>query len=182
MQRHAGGDSLAFATRSRWAWATCCCLLLLLVPRPTCWCARKNAASTTRASTCRGPTATALRRTSWPAQRGGGGASAAAGPTAVSTPRWDAVGDAGSRCWARPPRARFDGLGAADEGRHRHHPVLAVFGAVLAALFGAGWLLLLYFGSEALLAAAVELAFAYTAARTVVRVEREGWLLAATSA
>ena len=35
------------------------------------------------------------------------------------------------------------------------------------------------FGSEALLAVAVELAFAYTAARTVVRVEREGWLLAA---
>ena len=35
-------------------------------------------------------------------------------------------------------------------------PVLAVFGSVLAALFGAGWLLLLYFGSEALLAAARE--------------------------
>ena len=66
-----------------------------------------------------------------------------------------------------------------DEGAIVIIPVLAVFGAVLAALFGAGWLLLLYFGSEALLAAAVELAFAYTAARTVVRVEREGWLLAA---
>ena len=72
----------------------------------------------------------------------------------------------------------LDGLGAADEGAIVIIPVLAVFGAVLAALFGAGWLLLLYFGSEALLAAAVELAFAYTAARTVVRVEREGWLLA----
>ena len=70
-------------------------------------------------------------------------------------------------------------LDAADEGAIVIIPVLAVFGAVLAALFGAGWLLLLYFGSEALLAAAVELAFAYTAARTVVRVEREGWLLAA---
>ena len=46
-------------------------------------------------------------------------------------------------------------------------------------MLGGGWLLLLYFGSEALLAVAVELAFAYTAARTVVRVEREGWLLAA---
>ena len=73
----------------------------------------------------------------------------------------------------------LDGLGAADEGAIVVIPVLAVFAAVLAALLGAGWLLLLYFGSELLLAAAVELAFAYTAARTVVRVERQGWLLAA---
>ncbi|MDO5692028.1 MAG: hypothetical protein Q4G70_06060 [Pseudomonadota bacterium] len=69
--------------------------------------------------------------------------------------------------------------GGADEGAIVIIPVLAVFGAVLAAVLGGGWLLLLYFGSEALLAVAVELALAYTAARTVVRVEREGWLLAA---
>lgn len=66
-----------------------------------------------------------------------------------------------------------------DEGAIVVIPVLAVFGAVLAALLGGGWLLLLYFGSEALLAVAVEVAFAYTAARTVVRIERQGWLLAA---
>ena len=41
------------------------------------------------------------------------------------------------------------------------------------------WQAALSLSSLALLAAAVELAFAYTAARTVVRVEREGWLLAA---
>ncbi|MDO5288909.1 MAG: hypothetical protein Q4F13_04660 [Pseudomonadota bacterium] len=66
-----------------------------------------------------------------------------------------------------------------DEGAIVVIPVLAVFGAVLAALLGSGWLLLLYFGYEALLAVAVEVAFAYTAARTVVRIERQGWLLAA---
>ena len=73
----------------------------------------------------------------------------------------------------------LEAAGGADEGALVVIPVLAVFGAVLAAVLGGGWLLLLYFGSEALLAVAVELAFAYTAARTVVRVEREGWLLAA---
>ncbi|MBN8558067.1 MAG: hypothetical protein J0L74_10420 [Burkholderiales bacterium] len=49
----------------------------------------------------------------------------------------------------------------------------------LVALLGVGSLLLLYFGSEALLTVALALAFAWTAARTTVRVEREGWLLAA---
>ena len=73
-------------------------------------------------------------------------------------------------------------LGAAastDEAAIVVVPVVAVFLAAVAVLLGAGGLLLAYFGTEALLAAAVELAFAYTAARTVVRVEREGWLLAA---
>jgi hypothetical protein len=73
----------------------------------------------------------------------------------------------------------LDGAGAADEGAIVIIPVLIVFAAVLAAALGAGGLLLAYFGTDALLAAAVELAFAYTAARTIVRVEREGWLLAA---
>jgi hypothetical protein len=72
----------------------------------------------------------------------------------------------------------LDGASAADEGAIVIIPVLAVFMAVLAAALGAGWLLLAYFGTETLLAAAVELAFAYTAARTAMRVEREGWLLA----
>ena len=67
----------------------------------------------------------------------------------------------------------------ADEGAIIVVPVVAVFLAAAAVLLGAGWLALAWFGTEALLAASVELAFAYTAARTVVRVEREGWLLAA---
>ncbi|QTD45771.1 hypothetical protein [Ottowia testudinis] len=92
---------------------------------------------------------------------------------------FDAVGDTAESLLGDAASGALDGLGAADEGAIVIIPVLAVFGAVLAALLGAGWLLLLYFGSEALLAAAVELAFAYTAARTAVRVEREGWLLAA---
>ncbi|MCL2344389.1 MAG: hypothetical protein FWC58_00885 [Desulfobulbus sp.] len=73
----------------------------------------------------------------------------------------------------------LEGAGAADEGAIVIIPVLAVFAMITAAVLGAGWLLLAYFGTDALLAAAVELAFAYTAARTAVRVEREGWLLAA---
>jgi hypothetical protein len=67
----------------------------------------------------------------------------------------------------------------ADEGAIVVVPVVAVFLAAVAVLLGAGWLALAWFGTEALLTAAVELAFVYTAARTVVRVEREGWLLAA---
>jgi hypothetical protein len=73
----------------------------------------------------------------------------------------------------------LDGIGAADEGAIVIIPVLAIFAVVLMAALGVGWLLLAYFGTEVLLVAAVELAFAYTAARTAVRVEREGWLLAA---
>ena len=48
-----------------------------------------------------------------------------------------------------------------------------------ALVFGAGSLLLLYFGWEALLTVAVELAFSYVSARAAVRVVREGWLSAA---
>ena len=112
---------------------------------------------------------------------GGGGASGGFdGPAdALMQSVDDGAADAGGSLLGDAASGALDGLGAADEGAIVIIPVLAVFAAVLAALFGAGWLLLLYFGSEALLAAAVEIAFAYTAARTVVRVEREGWLLAA---
>ena len=57
-------------------------------------------------------------------------------------------------------------------------PVVAVFLIGLAVLFGAGALLLLYFGAEALLAVAVELSFTYVTARTAVKVAREGWMQA----
>ena len=58
-------------------------------------------------------------------------------------------------------------------------PVVAVFLVVAAVLFGTGALVLVYFGSEALLAVAIEVAFSYASARTAVRLAREGWLGAA---
>jgi len=58
-------------------------------------------------------------------------------------------------------------------------PVVAVFLIGCALFFGAGALVLLYFGWEVLLAVAVELAFSYATARTAVRVTREGWASAA---
>lgn len=58
-------------------------------------------------------------------------------------------------------------------------PVVAVFLIGCVIFFGAGALVLLYFGWEVLLAVAVELAFSYATARTAVRVSREGWASAA---
>ena len=98
---------------------------------------------------------------------GGGGASGA----------FDTAGDGGALGDAAS--GALQAAAGADEGALVVIPVLAVFAIALAALLGVGSLLLLYFGSEALLAVALELAFAWTAARTTVRVEREGWLLAA---
>lgn len=112
---------------------------------------------------------------------GGGGADAGfdAPIDALASALGDGAGDGGGSVLGDVASGALDAAGAADEGAIVIIPVLAVFGAVLAAALGAGWLLLLYFGTETLLAVAVELAFAYTAARTVVRIEREGWLLAA---
>ena len=67
---------------------------------------------------------------------------------------------------------------SSDEGAIVAVPVVAIFLVGIAVLFGAGSLLLMYFGWEALMAAAVELAFGYVSARTAVRVVREGWLSA----
>jgi hypothetical protein len=67
----------------------------------------------------------------------------------------------------------------ANEGAVIVIPVVAIFLIGCALVFGAGSLLLLYFGWEALLTVAVELAFSYVSARTAVRVVREGWLSAA---
>jgi hypothetical protein len=58
-------------------------------------------------------------------------------------------------------------------------PVVAIFLVGAAILFGAGSLLLLFFGWEVLLTVAVELAFSYVSARAAVRVVREGWVSAA---
>lgn len=98
---------------------------------------------------------------------GGGGASADFSEAAGSS---NSLGDVAG--------GALEAVGAADEGIVIV-PVIAVFLAGLAALFGFGSLLLLYFGSEVLLAVAVELAFGYVGARTAMAVEREGWLSAA---
>ena len=108
---------------------------------------------------------------------GGGGADASFDLPASGV--LDGAGEAAASALGDVAGGALEAAGSADEGAIVVIPVLAVFVAAAAALFGAGWLLLAWFGTEALLAAAVELAFAYTAARTVVRVEREGWLLAA---
>lgn len=73
----------------------------------------------------------------------------------------------------------LEAAGSADEGAIVVVPVVAVFLIGVALLLGAGSLLWLYFGSEALLAVAVELAFSYAAVRTTRRLAREGWLMAA---
>jgi hypothetical protein len=64
---------------------------------------------------------------------------------------------------------------ASDEAAIVVVPVLAVFLIGCAIFFGAGMLMLLYFGWEVLLAVAVELAFSYATVHTTVRVAREGW-------
>lgn len=66
-----------------------------------------------------------------------------------------------------------------DEGAVVVVPVVAVFLIGAAVLFGAGSLLMLFAGWEVLLAVAIELAFSYAAARTSIRVMREGWMSAA---
>ena len=58
-------------------------------------------------------------------------------------------------------------------------PVLLIFALALVSFVGAGLLLLLLFGTDVLLAVAVELAFAWAAARTATRLQRQGWLTAA---
>lgn len=73
----------------------------------------------------------------------------------------------------------FEAAAGADEGAVIAIPVMAIFLIGCALVLGAGSMLMLYFGWEALLAVAVELAFSYVSARTAVRVVREGWLSAA---
>lgn len=73
----------------------------------------------------------------------------------------------------------LEAAGSADEGAVVVVPVVVIFLIACAIFFGAGSLLLLYFGWETLLTVAVELAFSYVSARTAVRVVREGWLSAA---
>lgn len=73
----------------------------------------------------------------------------------------------------------LDLVGGVDEGAVFVVPVLAIFLVGVAIVFGAGALVLLYFGWDALLAVAVEIAFSYVSARAAVRIAREGWLAVA---
>ncbi|MGJ7511794.1 hypothetical protein [Variovorax sp. GT1P44] len=73
----------------------------------------------------------------------------------------------------------LDVVAGADEGAVIVVPVLAIFLICLAIVLGAGALVLLYFGWDALLAVAIEVAFSYVSARVAVRVAREGWLAVA---
>lgn len=73
----------------------------------------------------------------------------------------------------------LEAVGSADEGAVVVVPVVAIFVIGAALLLGAGALAWAYFGSEVLLAVAVELAFSVAAARAVMGAERAGWLTAA---
>lgn len=73
----------------------------------------------------------------------------------------------------------LEAAASADEGAVIVMPVVAIFLIGIALVAGAGALALLYFGWDALLAVAVEIAFSYVSARAAVRVAREGWLTVA---
>ena len=105
---------------------------------------------------------------------GGGGASGDFSGAADALSAADAAGGVGDIVGGA-----LEAAGSADEAAVVVIPVVAVFLMGCAVFFGAGSLLLAYFGWEALLAVAVELAFSYASARVAVRVVREGWLSAA---
>lgn len=69
-----------------------------------------------------------------------------------------------------------EAVGSADEGVVVVIPVVAIFLMVFLAAMGMGSIVFLYFGSETLLAVAVELAFSYAASTAAVKIAREGWL------
>lgn len=74
----------------------------------------------------------------------------------------------------------FKGAGEAvassDDGAVVVVPVVAIFLVVFLFSMGLGAVVFLYFGSEVILAVAVELAFSYAASNAAVKIAREGWL------
>ncbi len=102
---------------------------------------------------------------------GGGGDFAGAGASAD----FSAAGDA-APALGKVVGGAFDAAAGSDEGAVVVVPVVVVFLIGLLVVMGAGSLVLLYFGWEVLMTVAVEVAFSYVAARTAVRVAREGWL------
>jgi hypothetical protein len=106
---------------------------------------------------------------------GGGGDFGGGGASGV----FEVASEAGSSAVGELASGALEAAGSADEGAVVIVPVVLVFLAGCLVVLGAGSLLLLYFGSEALLTVAVEVAFGYVSARTAVRMAREGWLSAA---
>jgi hypothetical protein len=106
---------------------------------------------------------------------GGGGASGDFGGDHAL----NAVVEVGGRGLGHMARGALHAAASAEEGAVVVMPVVAVFLLVVALVCGAGALVLMYFGFDALLAVAIEVAFSYTAARAAVRISREGWLGAA---
>ena len=76
------------------------------------------------------------------------------------------------------PDGSLDFAGA-DDGALIVVPVIAIFLTGIAVVLGAGWLVMLFFSSEVLLAVTLEIAFSWVAARATVRLARAGWLSAA---
>lgn len=109
----------------------------------------------------------------------GGGDFAGAGASGDFGGSTHSVAEASGEGLGKLASGAFEAAGSADEGAVVVVPVVAVFLIGAAVLFGAGSLVVMYFGFDALLAVAIEVAFSYTAARTAVRVSREGWLNAA---
>jgi hypothetical protein len=99
-------------------------------------------------------------------------------------------GDAGSDTgYATLAPADGTGLGdlhggvlGADEGTVVIVPVIAIFLIGVCVVMGTGWLVMLFFGSDVLLAVTLEIAFSYVAARATVRLARAGWLSVAVKA
>lgn len=104
---------------------------------------------------------------------GGGASGDFSGPADAA---WVAKAD-GAGALGEMAGGAIDAAASADEGAIVVVPVAVIFLLGCAVFLGAGTLLL-YFGWEALLAVAVELAFSYVTARSAVRVVREGWLAA----
>ncbi|WP_406623602.1 hypothetical protein [Acidovorax sp. SDU_ACID1] len=116
----------------------------------------------------------------WPSGRGGGPAAPRSGGGG------DYAGGGASGDWGMADgglgdaaSGALEAAGSADEGAVVVVPVVAIFLLGAAVLFGAGALAWAYFGSEVLMAVAVELAFSVAAARAVMGAERAGWLAAA---
>lgn len=115
-----------------------------------------------------------------PAMRSGGGGDFGG---AGASGHWDAgaVGQGGGLDGGLGDAATgaLDAAASADEAAVVVVPVVAIFVLGAALLLGAGALAWLYFGSEVLLAVAVELAFSVASARALMGAQRAGWLGAA---
>lgn len=92
-------------------------------------------------------------------------------PNVPPSPAASGLGDAFS--------GTLDAVGSLDEGAVVAVPVLGAFVIVVALLSSIGTFFLLFFGWEALLTVAVELAFSYVSSRAALRLVRQGWLTAA---